>query len=164
MPEGVSMRAMLIRGALLFGLWMVLLQSVKPGDLAMGAVAAAAATWASLRLMPPAAGRVRLLRLLALAPRFLWGSLLGGIDVARRALAPGLPLRTGFVDYATGFPRGAPRNLFATITSLMPGTLPCGEGESTIEYHCLDVEQPVAAQMAEDERRYARAIVAGDRA
>jgi len=158
------MRAMLTRGALLFGLWMVLLQSVKPADLVMGAVAAAAATWASLRLMPPESGRVRLLRLVALAPRFLWGSLLGGIDVARRAFAPSLPLRTGFVDYTTGFPRGHARNLFATITSLMPGTLPCGEGERTIEYHCLDVGQPVAAQMTEDERRYAPAIAPGDRA
>jgi len=158
----MNMRAMLIRGALLFGLWMVLLQSAKPADLVMGAVAAVAATWASLRLMPPAAGRVRLFRLLALAPRFLWGSLLGGIDVARRAFAPGMPLRTGFVDYATDFPRGQARNLFATITSLMPGTLPCGESQGTIEYHCLDVEQPVAAQMAQDERRYAGAIVPGD--
>ena len=68
------------------------------------------------------------------------------------------------MDYTTGFPRGHARNLFATITSLMPGTLPCGEGERTIEYHCLDVGQPVAAQMTEDERRYAPAIAPGDRA
>ena len=51
---------------------------------------------------------------------------------------------TGFVDYRTGFPRGHARNKFATITSLMPGTVPVGDGPDTIEFHCLDVGQPVA--------------------
>jgi multicomponent Na+:H+ antiporter subunit E len=150
------------RGASLFALWMVLMQSVDPLDLAVGAVATAFATMASLRLLPPGAGRIRFLALLAQVPRFLWQSLLAGVDVAWRALAPGATLRTGFVDYRTGFPRGQSRNLFATITSLMPGTLPTGDGAETIEFHCLDVEAPVLEQMADEERRLAKALVPGE--
>jgi multicomponent Na+:H+ antiporter subunit E len=151
------------RGLLLFVLWLVLIGSMKPGDLVMGVLAAIAATYVSVRLLPSETGHVRLAVLLTLAPRFLWQSLVAGIDVARRALDPRLPLRTGFVDYETAFPRGQARNWFATITSLMPGTVPAGDGPNTIEFHCLDTEQPVAADMAGEEARLAKALVAGQR-
>jgi multicomponent Na+:H+ antiporter subunit E len=150
------------RGIALFVLWVVLMQSAKPVDLLLGALAACVATYVSLRLLPPATGRVRFLQLVALLPRFLWQSLRAGIDVAARAFSPSLPLRTGFVEYRTGFPRGQARNNFATITSLMPGTVPSGDGPNTIEFHCLDVEQPIAAQMAEEERLFARALIPGE--
>ena len=102
----------LVRGATLFALWIVLMQSVKPLDLVVGGLAAFGATWVSLQLLPPAAGSVRFLSLLALLPHFLWQSLLAGIDVARRAFAPSLPLRPGFVEYRTGFPpRARPQHL-----------------------------------------------------
>jgi len=81
---------------------------------------------------------------------------------ARTVFAPSLPLHTGFVDYLTGFPRGQARNNFAAITSLMPGTVPVGDGPDTIEFHCLDIEQPVAAQMANEERLLAKALVPGE--
>lgn len=155
-------RAALSRGVALFALWLVLMQSAKPADLLIGVLAAWVATYVSLRLLPPTAGRVRFLRLMALLPRFLWQSLRAGFDVAYRAFAPSLPLRTGFIEYRTGFPRGQARNNFATITSLMPGTVPSGDGPDTIEFHCLDVEQPVVAQMQEEERRLARALVVGE--
>jgi multicomponent Na+:H+ antiporter subunit E len=145
----------------LAALWIVLIRSVQPADLAVGALTAAAATWVSLRLLPPDAGRVKFVALAARAPRFLWQSVLAGIDVARRALAPGMPLKTGFVAYRTGLPRGAARNAFATITSLLPGTVPAEDDASGILYHCLDTAQPVAEQLATEEREYARALEAG---
>ena len=156
-------RTALIRGAMFFGLWIVLLPSAKPGDLAVGVLATIAAACASQILLPPQVGRVRLGVLLLLLPRFAWLSLLAGIDVARRVFSPCMPLATGFVDYKTDFPRGHARNNFATITSLMPGTVPSGDGPDTIEFHCLDTGQPVAAQMADEERLLARAFVPGDR-
>jgi multicomponent Na+:H+ antiporter subunit E len=162
-PEAKSQAHIaLARGAMFFALWLVLMQSTKPGDLAVGALATVAATWVSLSLLPPQTGRVRFFRLLARVPRFLWQSLIAGIDVARRVFAPSLPLHTGFVDYLTGFPRGQARNNFAAITSLMPGTVPVGDGPDTIEFHCLDIEQPVAAQMANEERLLAKALVPGE--
>jgi multicomponent Na+:H+ antiporter subunit E len=156
-------RIVLIRGALLFGLWIVLMQSAQPADLAVGALATIAATWASLRLLPPETGRVRFGRLLLLVPRFLWQSFKAGVDVAGRVFAPSLPLHTGLVDYRTGFPRGQARNNFATITSLMPGTLPAGDGPDSIEFHCLDTTEPITAQMAEEERLFAKALEPGKR-
>jgi multicomponent Na+:H+ antiporter subunit E len=154
-------RVAIVRGLGLFALWLVLMQSAKPLDLAVGALSAIGAAYVSLRLLPPDAGRVRFSVLLMLLPRFLWQSLKAGIDVAGRAFAPRIPLATGFVDYRTGFPRGMARNHFATITSLMPGSLPSGDGPDTIEYHCLDIGQPAAEQLAEEERRLAPALLPG---
>jgi len=157
------LRPALIRGAMFLGWWFVLLPSARPGDIAVGVLATILATYASGKLLPPQAGRVRLGVLLMLLPRFAWLSLLAGIDVARRVFSPNMPLATGFVDYKTDFPPGHARNNFATITSLMPGTVPSGDGPDTIEFHCLDTGQPVAAQMAAEERLLARALVPGQR-
>jgi multicomponent Na+:H+ antiporter subunit E len=155
------MSAALARFLGLASLWIVLIRSVHPADLAVGALAAAAAAWVSLRLLPPDAGRVKLAALAARGPRFLWQSVLAGIDVARRALAPSLPLRTGLIAYRTALPRGQARNAFATITSLLPGTLPAEDDASGILYHCLDTSQPVAQQLATEEREYAKALEPG---
>ena len=156
-------RTAAIRAVLYFGVWIVIDQSAKPANLVFGVLAAAAATWASLKLMPPAAGRVRLGALLLLLPRFLWQSLLAGIDVARRAFSPRLPLQPGFVDYPVGLPRGSARNAFEAISSLLPGSVPTGETEELIEYHALDLGQPVVDQLAAEEQAYAKALIPGQR-
>jgi multicomponent Na+:H+ antiporter subunit E len=157
-PAGSRMAAAAIRAALLFGVWIVIDQSAKPGNLLVGVLAAAAATWASLSLLPPARGRVRLGRLLALLPRFLWQSLVAGFDVARRAFAPRLDLQPGFIDHRTQLPRGTARSAFELIASLMPGSVPSGDGPQHIEFHCLDTRAPVAEQLAAEERAYAPAL------
>jgi multicomponent Na+:H+ antiporter subunit E len=155
------MSTVLIRALLYFGIWIVIDQSAKPANLAFGVLAAFAATWASLKLLPPAAGQVRLGALVLLLPRFLWQSLVAGIDVARRSFAPSLPLAPGFVQYRTGLPRGAARNAFEAISSLLPGSVPAGETETHIEYHALDVSQPVVEQLAAEEKAYAKALIPG---
>ena len=94
------------RAGAFFLLWMVLMQSVKPADLAMGAFATGCATWASLRLFPPATGELHFGALLKLMPHFVWESVVAGIDVARRAFDPRLPLRLGFVEVPAGLPAG----------------------------------------------------------
>jgi multicomponent Na+:H+ antiporter subunit E len=93
--------------------------------------------------------------LLLLIPRFLWKSVVAGWDVARRALDPRLPLRTGFVSYPARF-RGPARNAFASYSSLLPGTLPVEDDGETLIYHCLDIGQPVAAELAVEETALAR--------
>lgn len=150
------------RAAMFFALWIVIDQSAKPANLVFGVLAAGAATWASLKLLPPASGRVLLSRLLLLLPRFLWMSLVAGVDVARRVFAPRMPLRPGFVDYAAGLPRGGARNAFSLIASLMPGSVPTDENRTHIEFHCLDTGQPVAEQLAAEERVYAAALQPGE--
>lgn len=154
-------RVSVTRGAMFFALWVALMPSVTPVDLAVGAFAAGVATRVSLRLLPPLAGSVRLGALLALMPHFAWASVLAGIDVAKRALDPRLPLNPGFVDCPLDFAPGVARNTFAAITSLLPGTVPCGDNQNSLTYHCLDVAQPVVEQLWEEERLLARALVAG---
>jgi multicomponent Na+:H+ antiporter subunit E len=151
----------LARAAALFALWIVLIRSVQPADLVVGVLTVTVATWASLRLLPPDAGRVKLGALATRLPRFLWQSVRAGIDVARRAFDPRLPLAPGFVKYRTGFPRGLARNTFATITSLVPGTVPADDGDDGILYHCLDTGQPVLDDLAVEERTYAPALIPG---
>ena len=149
------------RGTAFFLLWMLLMQSLKRADLAIGVLASVGATWVSLRLLPPSSGGLRFGRLLALLPHFAWESVLAGVDVARRALHPGMPLRPGFVTCPLGFPPGFARNTFATITSLLPGSVAAGEVEGEIVYHCLDTSAPVVEQIWKEERLLARALIAG---
>lgn len=145
------------RAAWFLCLWLVL-AGADPADIPAAAVAVAAATWVSLRLLEPGTSRRSLRAITQLAVLFLYHSIVAGADVARRALDPRLPLRPGFVAYPTGLPRGMRRNVFATLTSLLPGTVPAGEEDDRLVYHCLDVEQPVAAELAAEEAALVRAL------
>ena len=154
---GSVLRTALLRWALFLVFWVALI-GFSLSALAVGLVAAGGAAWVSLHLLPPAPQRVRLGALVLLLPRFLWQSLLAGWDVARRAFDPRLPLRPGFVAFHSGYAPGHLRNTFATISSLMPGTLPCDENEGEIIFHCLDVGQPVLEQLASEEKALASAL------
>jgi multicomponent Na+:H+ antiporter subunit E len=153
--QGLS-RSAVARAVGLFVLWLILTGG-NAADLVAGAVAALAATWASLLLLPPGTSRVRPLALGQFALRFLRQSLIAGVDVARRALDPRLPLTPGFVHYPVGLPPGPARNMFTTLMSLLPGSVPIGaDASGGLLIHCLDVEQPIAAQLAAEETHFAR--------
>ena len=64
-----TLSAALTRGSALYLLWLVLMQSTKPGDLAMGLLTTLLATWISLYLFKPESGRFRFRKLLALLPQ-----------------------------------------------------------------------------------------------
>jgi multicomponent Na+:H+ antiporter subunit E len=132
-------------------LWLVL-SGAHIADLPAAAVAIGAATWTSLRLLPPGAWRLSPVALAEFVLRFLRQSIVAGVDVAWRALDPRLPLRPGFVAYRLRIAAGPARNAFCDLSSLLPGTLPAGSDDSgALLVHCLDVDQPVAAQMAAEE-------------
>lgn len=151
-------RSVAVRAAGLLGFWL-LLTGAAAADLPVGMLAVGAAVWASLRLLPPGARRVRPLALAMIALRIPQQSIAAGIDVARRALSPRLPLRPGLVSHALRFPPGPARDAFCTLTSLLPGTVPSGtDANDALWVHCLDLDQPVAAQLAADEARLARAL------
>jgi multicomponent Na+:H+ antiporter subunit E len=159
----VLSRRAIIRAASFFALWTIL-TGRNPADLVAGVVAAWVATSASLHLLPPGTSRVRPTRLAGLALRFLHQSVVAGVDVARRALDPRLPLRCGLVLYRTGLPPGPARHAFTTLMSLLPGTVPTGlDRNGALPIHCLDVEQPVAAQLAEQEGLFVQVIDAAPR-
>jgi multicomponent Na+:H+ antiporter subunit E len=142
------------RAAGFFCFWLVL-TGADPADLAAGLIASVAATWASLRLMPAEQWPLHPIKLAKFVLRFLRQSVVAGTDIAFRALDPRLPLRPGFVVYRTDLPPGTKRNAFCAITSLLPGTLPCGPAQSGgITVHCLDVTQPVVEQLTVEEALY----------
>jgi multicomponent Na+:H+ antiporter subunit E len=138
-------------------LWLVL-AGASPGDIPAAAAAIAAATWTSLRLLEPSSSRRSPRAIVRLALLFLYHSVVAGIDVAGRALSPRLPLRPGFVAYPTRLSRGVRQNVFTTLTSLLPGTVPTGEESGQIIYHCLDITQPVLADLAAEEAALVRAL------
>jgi multicomponent Na+:H+ antiporter subunit E len=141
--------------------WLVL-AGIDPGDLPAAAVAVAAATFVSLRLLPPGGRRLSPLGVARLALRFPFQAVIAGVDVARRALDPRLPLRPGFVTYTPRLPPGNARDAFCALASLMPGTLPADTNpDGTLLIHCLDIDQPAAAQLAVEEARFMRALADG---
>jgi multicomponent Na+:H+ antiporter subunit E len=141
-----------------FVLWVVVTGG-NPADLVAGAVAALAASWASLHLLRRGTSRVRPVALGRLVLRFLRQSVVAGVDVARRALDPRLPINPGFVLYPVRLPPGPGRNTFTGMMSLLPGTVPTGSAEKgELLIHCLDVGQPVAAQLTEEEALFARVV------
>jgi Na+/H+ ion antiporter subunit len=76
-----------VRWLVFLGTWFVL-YGPDLAALPVGVGAAVAATWTSLRLLPPGSFHPQLGSLFVLALRFVWQSVVAGIDVARRALEP----------------------------------------------------------------------------
>jgi multicomponent Na+:H+ antiporter subunit E len=151
-------RPAVMRAVGFFFLWLIF-TSGNTADLLAGAAAVWASTWTSLHLLPPGTSRLRAAALARLALGFLHQSVVAGADVARRALDPRLPLHPGLVVYPVGLPAGPMRSSFTSLMSLLPGTVPTGlRGDGALLIHCLDVEQPVAAQLAVEEAQFARVI------
>jgi multicomponent Na+:H+ antiporter subunit E len=151
-------RRWFVRTAGFLGFWLILF-GFSPVDLVVAALAAFAATWVSLRLLPPGEFQLHPVALTELVLLFLYKSMVAGIDVAWRALDPRLPLRPGFIIYHTHLPPSAIRNAFCAETSLLPGTLPCGsDEEGGLAIHCLDVAQPVVEQLVAEEALFTRAL------
>jgi multicomponent Na+:H+ antiporter subunit E len=152
------LRALAWRAALFLVFWLMI-SGWAPLDLPVGLAAVAGATWVSLRLLPPKGSRFRLASLGALAASFLRQSVVSGTDVAWRALNPRLRLKPGFVACPLRLPEGGERSAFCALSSLMPGTLPTGtDDHGALLVHCLDVSQPVAANLTAEERLFIRAV------
>ena len=127
-------------------------------DLPVGALAAAAATWASLRLLPPGPLAPSPVALVRLALRFLCQSVVAGCRCRAARARSATAVAAGLRDLPGRFPPGTARNAFSTLTSLLPGTVPAGDESGQLVYHCLDVDQPVVSQLAAEEAALSRAL------
>ncbi|MCK8786241.1 Na+/H+ antiporter subunit E [Roseomonas sp. NAR14] len=137
----------------------VAMAGAAPDSLLVGLPAVLAAALCSLRLLPPSRPGLRPLALIGYAPRLLAQSLLGGIDVARRALAPRPVLRPGFVAAPLALPAGNARAAFCAAASLVPGTLPAGDtADGGVLLHALDLDQPVLDAWARDAAAFRRLL------
>ncbi len=156
-PASIQPRHFLLLWAGSFLLWVVLAGPAWP-DLVAGVFVAASAAWISLLLgfdtpaHPPRLGAWGGFLL-----RFLGETVHAGADVAWRVAQPSVPLDPGWIRHPYRLPAGADRELFLSISSLVPGSLPCGEESGKEVVHCLDLRQPVGAALAASERRLALA-------
>lgn len=154
---------MLGRGAPLYLAW-VAMAGTGALDLVIGLPAAALAAWSSLLLLPPGLVRVSPAGLARLVLRFPGQSLAAGIDVARRAFDPRLPLRPGYVACPATLEPGLARDAFLALTSLQPGSLPVAEMEDgTVLMHALDTGEPIAERFTAEEAAF-KAVLASSAA
>ncbi|MDY0042113.1 MAG: Na+/H+ antiporter subunit E [Desulforhabdus sp.] len=86
---------------------------------------------------------------------FFRQSLSGGIDVAKRALTPRMPLLPALVDYPLHLPQGPARVFLANTVSLLPGTCSTALHAESLTVHVLDGSLPVYALLQEVEERVA---------
>lgn len=133
-----------VRIAVFYGLWVVMAGAGTP-ELLAGIPAAIVSGCLSARLLPRAAGRWRARGVCGFIVRFIRHSVVAGVDVALAALRPRMGLDPGYVDYPARLPEGNMRTLFSGGNSLIPGTLGVEPGpEGDLQFHCLDINQPVA--------------------
>ena len=152
------MRVVVARAAFFLAFWLMI-SGWAPADLPVGLAAVVAATWVSLRFLPPIGPRYRLGSIAALAVSFFRQSVVSGMDVARRAFTPNMRLQPGLVACPLRLPAGNKRSAFCALSSLMPGTLPTGTDEQgALLVHCLDMSQPIAVNLAAEELLFIRAF------
>ena len=153
--------AILTRGLGFLALWVILIGAAL-NDLAIGLIAAAAATWTSTALWPEG-GKLSAPGLVRFFIRFVPQSAVAGVDVARRAFAPQPALSPGFVTYRTSLPPGMARSASCAVMSLQPGKLPvAADADGTLHIHCLDLREPVVEQIAADEAAFCGTLQNGD--
>lgn len=146
----ILLTAIVHRALLLGGAWLAL-TSAAVEAMAVGIIAVGVAVWLSLLLLP-ATHPLALWRLARHVPRFLAGSLIGGIDVARRAFSPAMNLNPGWLEIPSDLPDGA-RVVLGGELSLMPGTLSAGTEDGKLLIHLLDTDagfDSAIAREAED--------------
>lgn len=137
-PSGLAniyLRTSLLRLVLFALMWWILTDGAM-GSWPIGLPVVLLATLVSVMLTPPLSWSLR--GILRFIPYFLWYSIRGGVDVARRALHPRLPISPGLVDYRFRLPPGLPRIFMANTVSLLPGTLSVELGEEILHIHVLD--------------------------
>lgn len=92
----------------------------------------------------------------AFLPFFVWESVRGGVDVARRVLAPSPCLATGFQDYRMSLSDPRAQLLFVNTVSLLPGTLATDLYGDMVRVHALDVNTDIRTDLGRLEAAVAR--------
>lgn len=137
-------RALMSRSILFAFIWWLLTDEAIDSWL-VGIPVILFASMVSVRLLPvstwSASGIIRFI------PFFLWRSLYGGTDVARRAFDPRLPISPGLFEYEWRLPPGLSRVIMANTVSLLPGTLSADLGEKYLIVHVLDQESAFNSEL-----------------
>ena len=99
--------------------------------------------------------RLSLKGALGFVPFFLIQSIRGGMDVARRAVAPQMQLNPRFIPYQLRLPEGPQRVFFANSISLLPGTLTVALTADRADVHVLAYHDGIEAELRQLETRVA---------
>lgn len=138
----LSWRHYLLGFAVALLLWVLLTGSLRADELAAGVVVALAVTVVSgprlavlegIRLEPTAP-----LHLVRYLGAFLVALVRSNLDVARRVLAPSLPLRPAVVEVATELRSPLGRLVLANSITLTPGTLTVDVQGDRLLVHWID--------------------------
>ena len=147
--------SILISTTILAGLWWLIVQGRADAWL-VGLPAVALASLASFHLGSQTLPRVSLTGLFAFVALFLYESVRGGVDVARRTLGPGLRIQPGFRRYRLHIRHPAARVLLVNCISLLPGTLAADLDGDHAELHLLDTGVNPDPQLQQLEQAVAR--------
>lgn len=106
-------------------------------------------------LWPPGSWTLRFWPLIRFVPFFLWHSLLGGMDVAYRALCPAAHVRPQTIAFSFTLQKEIARVFFIWTVSLLPGTAAIGLDKDVATIHILDVGLSDMDKLHELERHLA---------
>jgi multicomponent Na+:H+ antiporter subunit E len=140
---------------LLAALWALLVEGSAKAPL-FGLASVLAAAWLARAIRSRASRRLRLVGLARFVPYYLKSSILGGIDVAQRALSPRPDLDPGFLRMRSRLPRDHGASAFYVgVVSLLPGTLCARVQGEELELHVIDQRLPNIPRLRELESRVA---------
>ncbi len=151
--NGYNGSTLAIRGVLFSLIWWAL----TDGDTSswwIGAPAVVLSVMASMALIPP----VPLVwsAWLRFAPFFFIRSLMGGVDVAWRALHPRLPIAPDLIEYPLNLPPGLAQVVMINMVSLLPGTLSAELDQRVLKVHVLDSRNDFKSELVAIEQHVAR--------
>ena len=155
-----------LRSMVFAGIWLAL-SDADPSNVVYGGISVALVTGLSLLLLPPkpAAFRrwpARVWGSIVLAGWFLQQSVIGGIDVARRAMTRPVDVDPTVVEVNVTLPEGAAQQLCYLLMNLLPGSMIQHVkklGDQTIaEIHTLSIELEPKTQWHTLEDRVAQAF------
>jgi len=152
---GVGLGTMTSRLLLFTFFWWVLVE----GDLRhawLGGVFVVIAVALSYAFWPVGSWRWKLTQLPRFLPFFIRESFLGGLDIARRAFSPSLPLQSRLLSYRMRLPGGAPRAFLAWVIGLVPGTASVHLHEESLQIHIIGDPSEAEVRLREVEARVAR--------
>jgi len=152
-PEPAGARLRPLARILMFALLWLILAGTDPTSWIIGVPAVMLAAVYARRLAGAPPADLSAPGIVRFVPYFLWQSLLGGLDVARRVLRPRLRIAPGFHRYPLRLTNPAARVFFLDSVTLLPGTLSADMREGVIELHALDAAADPAPALADLERR-----------
>ena len=134
-------------------IWIALVNGVM-SSLWIGMPAVLISLTVSIYLVPPTT--FAWYELFRFSAYFLIRSLIGGIDVARRAYHPALPIKPDLVEYTLRLPPGLARIVMVNTVNLLPGTLVAKLNNKTMKVHVLDRQQDFRLELETVEKHVAR--------